>query len=356
MRRSPPTFQPGPLTRTQAEALNQLARDLYGSLLDRFSAAPPLQVRQGLDGVAYSLGPIEPAGGIVTRTTVGSIHSADYGPETRLNFVEGSNIVIGMTDDPANHEIVITITATAPAGAGIEVREQDGAPDYSGVAVLTFDQADGFSLSQPAVGEARLDILPAAIAQAGIVSLTNQSMGAGAKYFNDKIGIGTTSPLANSALDVRGYTYAYFAGAISFGGGNLPASEAAGAILQFTSPSIFLTVSSAAYTAGRVGGWQVEAANSRFAIRHKTAAARKISWYNDDTAAYDDGVTGTYESVTTIGGIVVGGSTTSTITVGSTAVSGGTTGSMLSTDGSGNLAQTSFADSNNVIGSQVFGA
>jgi hypothetical protein len=314
MRRTPPRFKPGPLSYQDAENLNRLCQDLYGSLLDRFSAAPPLQVRQGLDGVAYSLGPIGAGGGVVVRHN--SI-TPNYGPRPRLNFIDTASAFFGVTDDSVDNEIDITITATGTGGA-IEVREQDGAPDYSGVAVLTFDQADGFSLSQPAAGEARVDILPAAIAQAGIVSLANQSMGAGAKYFSDKVGIGTTGPLANSALDVRGYTYAYFAGAISFGGGNLPSAESAGAILQYDgsagNKNISLTIAALDYVSGKVGGVQLQGTNTRFVVRHKSAAGRKFAWFNDDTAAYDDGITGTYTRVTTTGGIVTGGTLVSTIT------------------------------------------
>jgi hypothetical protein len=178
MRRSPPTFQPGGLTRTEAEALNQLARDLYGSLLDRFSAAPPLQVRQGLDGVAFSLGPIETAGGIVTRTTVGSIHSADYGPRPRLNFTEGTNIVIGMADDPTDNEIDITISATAPAGVGIEVKEADGTPDLTGQTIIVCDQATGLRVQAGGSAvETALDLLPASATQQGVVTTGTQTMG-----------------------------------------------------------------------------------------------------------------------------------------------------------------------------------
>jgi hypothetical protein len=46
---------------------------------------------------------------------------------------------------------------SAPAGL-IEVKEADGAPDYTGVSVLVFDQADGFVISQPGAGQARVDL------------------------------------------------------------------------------------------------------------------------------------------------------------------------------------------------------
>jgi hypothetical protein len=172
MRRTPPHFHPGPLTYAQAEALNQLARDLYGSLLGKFSAAPPLQVRQGLDGVALSLGIDVGAGGVITRKNSGT---PDFGPQPRINFIEGTNIVIGMVDDGT--EIDLTITATAPAGAGIEVKDATGAPDLTGVGLLILDLADGLSLSQPAPGQARIDLLPASTTQAGIITTGTQTIG-----------------------------------------------------------------------------------------------------------------------------------------------------------------------------------
>jgi len=46
-------------------------------------------------------------------------------------------------------------------GSGITAAEVDGTPSYAGVTALRFDQADGFALSQPAAGVARVDLLPA---------------------------------------------------------------------------------------------------------------------------------------------------------------------------------------------------
>lgn len=52
--RSPPVIPPGPLSRSTADAINSILREL-SVLLGGFSAAPPLQVRQDQSGVAYSM-------------------------------------------------------------------------------------------------------------------------------------------------------------------------------------------------------------------------------------------------------------------------------------------------------------
>lgn len=52
--------------------------------------------------------------------------------------------------------ILQTNLATAPAGS-ITVEEVDGTPSLVGTTVLRFDQADGFVVSQPGAGIARVD-------------------------------------------------------------------------------------------------------------------------------------------------------------------------------------------------------
>jgi hypothetical protein len=212
MRRTPPHFHPGPLTYAQAEALNQLARDLYGSLLGKFSAAPPLQVRQGLDGVALSLGADVGAGGVITRKNSGT---PDFGPRPRLNLIEGTNIVLGMADDPTDNELDITITATAPAGAGIEVKEADGVPDYTGVSLLIVDGIN-LVLSQPAAGQAQVTYVntdpDANLTTRGWVSLGAQTLGSGNKTVAGNVTVdttlagGTTSSVAMFATGPVQYT------------------------------------------------------------------------------------------------------------------------------------------------------
>jgi hypothetical protein len=61
-------------------------------------------------------------------------------------------------------------------GTGVEVKEADGTPDYTGVSVLVFDSSDGFVLSQPAGGQARLDLAAAGPSQDGIVTSRDQQI------------------------------------------------------------------------------------------------------------------------------------------------------------------------------------
>lgn len=69
----------------------------------------------------------------------------------------------------------------------LTVREVDLSPTVMMVTILTVDQADGFVVSTPAAGEARLDLAEATATQRGIVSLTDQTMGAGDKSFVNRI-------------------------------------------------------------------------------------------------------------------------------------------------------------------------
>lgn len=43
-------------------------------------------------------------------------------------------------------------------GAGVTVEEVDGTPTFAGITTLRFDQADGFVVSQPGAGIARVDV------------------------------------------------------------------------------------------------------------------------------------------------------------------------------------------------------
>ena len=76
--------------------------------------------------------------------------------------------------------------------AGLSAEEADGSPSYTGVTKLQFDQADGFSLSNPSTGTTRVDILAATASQAGIVSTTTQTFG-GDKTFTNNVYISQTA-------------------------------------------------------------------------------------------------------------------------------------------------------------------
>lgn len=73
--------------------------------------------------------------------------------------------------------------------SGIGTGEVDGTPAYTGVTSLEFDQADGFVVTNPSVGVARIDIADASATQAGKVSTTSQTF-AGDKTFNDDVRAG----------------------------------------------------------------------------------------------------------------------------------------------------------------------
>lgn len=76
---------------------------------------------------------------------------------------------------------------------GLTVQEVDGAPSVTGVTTLQFDQADGFIVSSPGAGIAKIDITPGAVplvtkTVTGTVAafdnyLADQYMGTGAKWF-----------------------------------------------------------------------------------------------------------------------------------------------------------------------------
>lgn len=49
------------------------------------------------------------------------------------------------------------LLSTGGGGGGVTVEEVDGAPSYTGITTIRFDQADGFVVSQPGAGIARID-------------------------------------------------------------------------------------------------------------------------------------------------------------------------------------------------------
>jgi len=55
----------------------------------------------------------------VARTTVRRNTGADVGSRRRLNFIEGTNVTLTVTDDGANEEVDITIAATGGGGGGL---------------------------------------------------------------------------------------------------------------------------------------------------------------------------------------------------------------------------------------------
>lgn len=77
------------------------------------------------------------------------------------------------------------IDAVGTGGGGsfnLTVEEVDLSPSLTSINTFRFDQADGFVVSQPSAGIARVDLLPATATQAGIVSIAVQQF-AGDKDF-----------------------------------------------------------------------------------------------------------------------------------------------------------------------------
>lgn len=63
----------------------------------------------------------------------------------------------------------------AAAGGSLTVEEADGSPSYSSITTLRFDQADGFVVTNPSAGVARVDITAASSSAVGIVTTTTQT-------------------------------------------------------------------------------------------------------------------------------------------------------------------------------------
>jgi len=82
----------------------------------------------------------------------------------------------------------------SPASGTLEVKAAAGAPDYTGVTVIAFDQADGFTLSQPGgAGTARIDLAAASMTQTGVVTTGSQTFGSDrgvVKSFNCSLAFG----------------------------------------------------------------------------------------------------------------------------------------------------------------------
>lgn len=88
------------------------------------------------------------------------------------------------------------------AGGAIEVEAADGTPAYASVTKVTFDQADGFVLTNPSAGVVAVDLTTASYTDVGIVDLSAQGF-KGFKTFND--GLVAKQSFGSSALVTLGY-------------------------------------------------------------------------------------------------------------------------------------------------------
>lgn len=110
---------------------------------------------------------------------------------------------LGATDP--RPRVFATVGATGPTGGTIQVEDVDESPTVASVAQLRFDSADGFVVSSPGAGIARVDMLAATATQAGIVSTAAQTI-AGNKDFDGDVNIDGTLTVGGTATINSGYT------------------------------------------------------------------------------------------------------------------------------------------------------
>lgn len=136
-----------------------------------------------LDIVYQGVTPWEPDGGhdIIIDHTIGTC-------QTRVSRGPWQDQV----DALLNHDAT---------DAGLIVEEADGSPRYAAVTTLRLDQADGFVVTNPSAGVARIDIQAATTTQAGIVD-TNAQTWAGFKTLQDGAAVHTASSLDAGRLVV----------------------------------------------------------------------------------------------------------------------------------------------------------
>ena len=73
---------------------------------------------------------------------------------------------------------------TAITVGGLTVSEVDLAPSYTSITTVRFDQADGFVVSQPAAGIARIDQTPASVTTVGYVTTGAQTFTGDKTFFS----------------------------------------------------------------------------------------------------------------------------------------------------------------------------
>lgn len=94
--------------------------------------------------------------------------------------------------------------ASAGILGGFTVRSMTGSPIYTSIDTLRFDAADGFSLSNPSAGIARIDLLEAAPSQAGVVSTGDQD------WEGEKTFYRTAHFISGADGDTADFTYGHF--------------------------------------------------------------------------------------------------------------------------------------------------
>lgn len=113
---------------------------------------------------------------------------------TQLQFDQADGFVI--TNPSAG---VARVDFNPVATGVIAVQEVDGAPAYTAISSLRFDQTDGFVLTQPVAGSTRIDIAAATASQAGIVSTASQTF-EGNKTFTKAVIIYSEGPAGPNSV------------------------------------------------------------------------------------------------------------------------------------------------------------
>lgn len=109
--------------------------------------------------------------------------------------VRGNDWYVATRDKFGTWYVPPGISSSGGGGSGsLTVTTVDGSPSYTGITTLRLDEADGFVLTNPSAGIARIDIADASTSQTGVVNTTTQTFG-GDKTFNDDV-------FVNGALDV----------------------------------------------------------------------------------------------------------------------------------------------------------
>lgn len=252
---------------------------------------------------------------------------------------DGDPWVIEFLDDFSGHAVIQVTTETlrgdqewlfAASFLGMTVEEQDGSPSYSAIKKLIVDQADGFVLTQPAAGQARLDQTPASPTTVGYVTTISQRF-AGDKRFesgtvyltpltinydSDRYLIAgdlSAQPSFTGAFGVppdKANGIAIVAGAGTTGGGYL--DYAAFGVFPFT----YYKESGGGSSHVALGLLASDVSNPSFAVQEYSGALWIGGWATASGLVFK-------------GGLYVSGSVSADITIDTTPVSGGTNNDLL---------------------------
>mgnify|MGYP000853191243 FL=1 len=101
----------------------------------------------------------------------------------RTDIASGTKV--WMEPDPNGRGFLFTVSDTvSDTGGGLTVSEVDLAPSYTSITTVRFDQADGFVVSQPAAGIARIDQTPASVTTVGYVTTGAQTFTGDKTFFS----------------------------------------------------------------------------------------------------------------------------------------------------------------------------